>query len=274
MSCTEARPFFESKLLTRNGKRSFTRNIEFSTDGKVHLMPCGKCTGCRARQSRDWGLRCLHEAKTQPSGQACFLTLTYANPAKTHDIRDMQLFHKKLRIRGFKYKYFQVGEAGDSHGRWHHHALLFGRDFLESSEQISGDRYFNPMLQDIWGHGMVQLSPATPERCFYAAGYCHKKLSRPEDHPAPVMSASSRPPIGHDFVMAHHESMNRLGYCVVAGQPLPIPSAYLARYPDLLAGAIQKRQEYVEENSDPIWTVDHEKSLALNLEAKFKLKRR
>lgn len=274
MSCTKAVPFFESKLLNRNGNRAFTRNIEFSIDGKVHLMPCGQCIGCRARQSRDWGLRCHHEAKTQPNAQACFLTNTYANPAQAHDIRDMQLFHKKMRIRGFKYKYFQVGESGDSHGRWHYHCLIFGRDFLESSEQITGDRYFNPMLQEIWGHGMVQLSPATPERCFYAAGYCYKKLERPENHPAPVMSASSRPPIGHDYVMAHHKSMNTLGHCVVAGQKLPIPNAYLARYPELFPDAIRMRQEYIEDNADPIWTVDHEKSVALNLEAKFKLKRK
>lgn len=274
MSCTEARPFFESKLLTRNGKSSYTRNIEYSIDGKVHLMPCGKCIGCRARQSREWGLRCLHEAKTQANDQACFLTLTYANPAAEHSIHDMQCFHKRLRARGLKYKYFQVGEAGDTHGRWHHHALLFGVDFLETSEKIQGDKFFNARLQDIWGHGMVQLSPATPERCFYAAGYCHKKLSRPEDHPAPVMSASSRPPIGHHFVMAHHKDMDRLGHCVVAGQELPIPSAYLARYPDLFTNAIKKRREYIEENANPIYTVDHEKAIALNLEAKFRLKRK
>lgn len=38
-------------------------------------LPCGKCIGCLLERSRQWAVRCIHEASLH--NQNCFLTLTY-----------------------------------------------------------------------------------------------------------------------------------------------------------------------------------------------------
>lgn len=77
-------------------------------------LPCGQCVGCRLERSRQWAVRCMHEAKMHRHN--CFLTLTlndehltgkyftgkyYRNgqPAYAGTLlkRDVQLFWKRLR---------------------------------------------------------------------------------------------------------------------------------------------------------------------------------
>ena len=41
------------------------------------LVPCGQCIGCRLEKSRQWAIRCVHEATLHQKN--CFVTLTY-NP--------------------------------------------------------------------------------------------------------------------------------------------------------------------------------------------------
>ena len=38
-------------------------------------IPCGKCIGCRLAHSRQWAVRCVHEASLHDRN--CFLTLTF-----------------------------------------------------------------------------------------------------------------------------------------------------------------------------------------------------
>lgn len=38
-------------------------------------IPCGKCIGCRLAYSRQWAVRCVHEASLHDRN--CFLTLTF-----------------------------------------------------------------------------------------------------------------------------------------------------------------------------------------------------
>ncbi len=38
-------------------------------------LPCGQCIGCRLDRSRQWAMRCLHEAQLHDDN--CFVTLTY-----------------------------------------------------------------------------------------------------------------------------------------------------------------------------------------------------
>lgn len=77
-------------------------------------LPCGQCWGCRLERSRQWAVRCMHEAKMHEHN--CFLTLTYDDErlpgrywtglyrqdgtkayAGTLHYRDVQLFFKRLR---------------------------------------------------------------------------------------------------------------------------------------------------------------------------------
>ena len=67
-------------------------------------IPCGQCVGCRLERSRQWAVRCMHEAKMHERN--CFITLTYSDAALASDDKyrdrglhyeDFQLFMKRLR---------------------------------------------------------------------------------------------------------------------------------------------------------------------------------
>ena len=113
-------------------------------------VSCGQCIGCRLERSRQWAVRCMHEASMHTDN--CFVTLTYsdegiahldrcidpetgeigAGPLRSLNKRDIQLFMKRLRKRtGAKIRYLQCGEYGSKTQRPHHHVLLFGFDFSD-----------------------------------------------------------------------------------------------------------------------------------------------
>ena len=68
-------------------------------------LPCGQCVGCRLERSRQWAVRCMHEAQMHKSN--CFITLTYNNMNCPQDYSlnydDFQLFMKRLRSK-FEYR--------------------------------------------------------------------------------------------------------------------------------------------------------------------------
>ena len=79
----------------------FDRNKSF---GIKLQLPCGQCRGCRLEKSRQWAIRCVHEAKMHE--QNCFITLTYAPEHlpknESLELRDFQLFMKRLRKKSKK----------------------------------------------------------------------------------------------------------------------------------------------------------------------------
>ena len=95
-------------------------------------VPCGQCIGCRLERSRQWAVRCIHEAQLHKDN--CFITLTYNDEhlpsPPSLSVRDFQLFMKRLRKRfGKGIRFFHCGEYGEKYGRPHYHACLFGFDF-------------------------------------------------------------------------------------------------------------------------------------------------
>lgn len=174
-------------------------------------LPCGGCTGCKVRRSREWALRCVHEASLHPANS--FVTLTYTNNIRyvdhgrgpvrygmpddgSLDVRHWQLFVKRLRTaladgvriskfdstvsasRRTGFRYLHVGEYGAKRFRPHYHAVIFGQDF-------SGDRYpvatrgkdplyASPLLDSLWGHGACSVGAVTYESAAYVAKYCLK----------------------------------------------------------------------------------------------------
>ena len=96
-------------------------------------LPCGQCVGCRLERSRQWAVRCMHEAQMHTSN--CFITLTYAPEHCPKDMslhyEDFQLFMKRLRKRytGKTIRFYMAGEYGESFDRPHFHACIFGLDF-------------------------------------------------------------------------------------------------------------------------------------------------
>ena len=63
-------------------------------------IPCGQCVECRLKRSREWAVRCMHEASLHRDN--CFLTLTYSDDklrSPSLQYKDFQGFMKRLRSR-------------------------------------------------------------------------------------------------------------------------------------------------------------------------------
>ena len=103
----------------RKGKGAVVRTL---------TLPCGQCVGCRLERSRQWAIRCMHEAQLHERNS--FVTLTYKGDVPDEGLRyrDFQLFMKRLRkyASGQQIRFYMCGEYGDEKGRPHFHACLFG----------------------------------------------------------------------------------------------------------------------------------------------------
>jgi len=145
-----------------NAKIYFKKPLTQDRPTEEVELPCGQCMSCRISRSREWALRCTHEASHWE--QNCFITLTIndqnlSNKTKeckkcpiykkndNHKCeegslckRDFQLFMKRLRKRYQGYepipgtkrypiRYFHCGEYGAQLRRPHHHACIFNFNF-------------------------------------------------------------------------------------------------------------------------------------------------
>ena len=143
-------------------------------------LPCGKCNGCLADKAQDWGIRLWHEAHSYK--QNAFITLTYDEEHLPDDRKlvksDAQKFLMQLRnITGERIRYFLTGEYGDTYGRPHYHAIIFGFDFLAGSYPWDDILYDHPDVDHAWGHkGHAHIGSVEPASCFYVGGYVSKKV--------------------------------------------------------------------------------------------------
>lgn len=175
---------YRSRHLTKNGKRQLVFDPQKGyTDLKV-TVPCRQCVGCRLEKSREWALRCVHEASLHEDN--CFLTLTY-NDVRLPETgslikKHFQDFIKRLRSRtGKKFSYYHCGEYGDKLGRPHYHAIIFGLDFQDKKylkHTNQGDvLYTSKLLDDIWQLGYAFIGSVTFESAAYVARYIMKKVT-------------------------------------------------------------------------------------------------
>lgn len=161
---------------------------------EMHL-PCGRCQGCRLEHSRQWAVRCMHEASLYPAN--CCITLTYSDeflPGPSLDYkgeRGFQPFMKRLREwarkRGVKkIRFFMCGEYGEKNQRPHFHALLFNFDFLDKTlwqKTSSGSMiYRSALLEKLWPWGHSSVGELNFESAAYVARYAMKKLSGDAAH--------------------------------------------------------------------------------------------
>lgn len=157
---------------------------------ELFKLPCGRCIGCRIRRSREWALRCVHEAALHDEN--CFITLTYDDEHLPADAsinkRHLQLFWKKLRKHYPPFRYFACGEYGEERLRPHYHALLFGLDFSDArthKEVKNGhDYYRSPILDLIWGKGDCEITDLNYTTAQYVTKYVMKKIfgDQAKDH--------------------------------------------------------------------------------------------
>ncbi|AXH74001.1 MAG: replication initiator protein [Microviridae sp.] len=165
-----------------NGSVNFVQN-RFHGSGDTLSLPCGRCIGCRLEKSREWAMRCMHEA--QMHERNCFVSLTYNDFNLPEDgslrYKDFQDFMRKLRYEFGKVRFYMCGEYGDDNGRPHFHALLFGVDFDDKvyfkKSPAGFPLYRSRKLEVLWPYGYSSIGSLTFESAGYVARYVMKKVT-------------------------------------------------------------------------------------------------
>ena len=185
-----------------DGYRSTSGKITFArgprSTGQLVSVSCKQCVGCRIDKSKEWAVRCVHEARM--CEQASFVTLTYDKEHLPWDgsvsRQTHQVFIRALRdrIRPKEIRYYMCGEYGADQyevidglrrfkigpGRPHYHYLIFGYDFPDKYEwtQHRGHQYYrSPELEKVWTKGHSVIGPVTVETAAYTARYVLKKFT-------------------------------------------------------------------------------------------------
>lgn len=221
----------------------FTANHPQQT--AVLQLPCGQCIGCRLERSRQWAVRCVHEAQLHE--QNCFLTLTFNDEHLNHNLSlhkpDFQNFMKRLRKKYPKNKYgrisyFHCGEYGENYSRPHHHACIFGFDFPDKKpwrKQNENTLYTSEILNELWPFGFCTIGQVNFETAAYVARYVTKKITgknadqfysgrQPE-----YTTMSKRPAIGLKWIEKYISDVYPHDEVILNGQKMR-PSRFYDKY--------------------------------------------
>lgn len=237
---------------TANGAFTYKRAKSI---GKLLVVPCRNCIGCRLDHARSWAIRCVHEFQTQKEiGQ--FITLTYRDadlpPYGSLLKSDFQKFIRALRDK-YKEKiirYYHCGEYGGKLGRPHYHAIIYGHQFTDLErlpQSYSGKPlYTSQILKKIWGKGHVSIGSVTIQSAAYIARYVVKKqngekakahyMSQP-DHYGEInaiipeyTTMSLKPGLGQDWYDQYGSELFPDNYVIHDGKKLPVPVFYKKQY--------------------------------------------
>lgn len=152
----------------------------------------------------------MHEASCHAANS--FVTLTYNDEHVpldwSLDVREWQLFAKRLRKSAGAFRFYQAGEYGEFSARPHYHACLFGIDFRGDRKAYkrsdSGDQLFtSEVLEQAWRcmdcqkpKGFAVIGDLTFESAAYVAGYVTKKITgdQAEEHYLDSFTGTLRKP--------------------------------------------------------------------------------
>lgn len=241
MPCYKPLKGWRSKEPNPSGKYSLTfKAREAWLENRLEI-PCGQCIGCRLERSRRWAIRCVHEASLHEANS--FVTLTYSPeflpPDGSLNKRHFQLFMKRLResISPQRVRYFHCGEYGESYGRPHYHACLFGyeppdKKFLSS--QNGNDLFTSEALDKLWELGKTFIGAVTFESAAYVARYIVKKITGPaaQRHYARLglqpeyVTMSRRPGIAKPWYDKFKDDVYPRDYVVIRGKQMSPPKYY------------------------------------------------
>lgn len=264
MPCYSPLKGWRSQAVNDSGKRGIVFNVKAGFADMPIDVPCGQCIGCRLEKSRQWALRCVHEASLYPSN--VFITLTYSDehlPKNASlDKAHFQKFMKRLRKKyhGNTVRFYHCGEYGDvdndnpKHlmqygvsklGRPHYHALLFNIDFAD--KQIISDKdgirlYTSQSLSRLWPYGYNTIGEVTFESAAYCARYVTKKMygEKADEHYTRVFPStgeivniepeyttmSRRPGIGKDWFKQYRDDVYPKDFVTVRGKKIKPPVFY------------------------------------------------
>lgn len=186
MTCYHPVDIWKSRFFKENGKRDIIHNYDSRKHGDYTKTQraCGYCIGCRLAKSREWSVRCMHEASLH--FQNCWLTLTLSeeyihtrkNPYSVERGQKSEItrFLKRLRKKfGEGIRYYYCAEYGETcffcnlseqkcyaegcknyyawRGRPHYHVCIFNHDFDDKRffKKINGlPHYTSDTLDDLW----------------------------------------------------------------------------------------------------------------------------
>ncbi len=288
---------WRSKSPNENGKYPIVFIRSGAQQDDPLTIGCGRCIGCKLERSRQWAMRCTHEASLHQDN--CFITLTYdekhlPNNASL-DKNEWRLFMKRLRRHLYpqKIRFFACGEYGtntditslDLIGRPHYHAILFGIDLHTThpdgryndkyliQETDTTKLYTSELLQKIWPKGYSTVGECTFQSAAYIARYCLKKITGDESvlHYAgriPEFSTQSRRPgIARRWFEKYRHDLDK-GFVTAKGVKLPPAAYYKNLYKEHYGDEYTYLQERNRQKIDP-----YDPELSLNrLRVKEKLK--
>lgn len=246
MPCYHPLTGYRSRDVNPSGKRSivFNPGPKASFSGIPVKLPCGQCIGCKLERSRQWAVRCVHEASLYDDN--AFVTLTYDDKHLPSDgsihVGHHQRFMKRLRklISPKKVRFFHCGEYGEKSGRPHYHTLLFGHDFSDKvllKESRGEEYYVSPTLETLWPFGHSVLGKVTFESAAYVARYISKKITGPraDEHYAgrkpEYVTMSRRPGIAQTWFEKFKSDLFPDDFVVIEGRTMPVPRYYLSKLP-------------------------------------------
>jgi hypothetical protein len=253
-----------------------------SVSDRRQKVSCGQCIGCRLDKSREWALRCYHEAQYHNSNS--FITLTFANDPVSLTHEYFQAFMKRLRRRtGEKLLFYMCGEYGSVYdgngakipgalGRPHFHAILFGYDFPDrkfwKKSNTGFPIYNSEFLEDVWGHGYATTQDFSLEAAAYVARYVTKKVTgdqasrhyekfTSDGEIIPVKpeytKMSLKPAIGKKWMADHASDLYPKDFVTAAGIKFRPPKYYDKIFEDLepaiMAEIKEKRAEHAQRNA-------------------------
>jgi hypothetical protein len=243
-------------------------------------LPCGRCIECRLNYSRQWAIRCMHEASLYDDN--CFITLTFDEeclpPDKSLHVEYYQKFMKRLRKRfkgstavfdektgktSYPIRFFHCGEYGEEYGRPHYHACLFNFDFPDKKFKVTrnGNRvYESRILSELWPYGFHEIGDVTFESAAYVARYVCKKVTGDKakehygDKKPEYTTMSRRPGIGARW----HEKFKGETFfrdsVIVRGREMKPPKYYGNRYeltnPEEFERIRKKRVAFVKKKDE------------------------
>lgn len=187
--------------------------------------PCDDCWQCRENYESDWVGRSLCEAAH--CTHTCAVSFTYATPLDPKDIshkvlnpRHFQLFVKRLRNAGHRFKYLVAGEYGELAERAHFHAILFFKVLVKNDRPVkleNRDAFLRdpsiaaPFSRQVpqdqmchveeWPHGHIKADWSMSEKAIRYV--CKYFLKDDTWH-----SMSKKPPIGWEW-FAEKAAKNR-----------------------------------------------------------------
>lgn len=166
-------------------------------EGKSQTIPCGQCVGCRLERSRQWAVRCMHEASMHEFNS--FITLTY-NDLNVPEDFSLDYSHFQDFMKRFKRKvhrkfgsaaareirFYMCGEYGEQFDRPHFHACIFGFDFPDKRLWTKTDSgaviYRSEFLESLWTFGYSSIGDVNFQSAAYVARYVMKKVTgKPSD---------------------------------------------------------------------------------------------